>query len=46
MAVVLISCKNTMEQFYVPAKYMCNVLTNGEVFADLVSEAEAKGQRK
>ena len=46
MAVVLLSCKNTVKLLYVPAKYMCNVLTNREVFADFVSEAEAKGQRK
>lgn len=33
---VLVSCKNTVKLLYVTAKYKCNVVTNGEVFADFV----------
>lgn len=42
--VVSASCKNVVELLYVPANYMCNLLRNGEMFADLISEAEHKGQ--
>lgn len=44
MVVVLFRCKNTVELLQVPAKCMCNLLMNGEMSADLISEAEHKGQ--
>lgn len=42
--VFLASFKNVVELLYVPAKYMSNLLRNGEMFADLIYEAEHKGQ--
>lgn len=46
MAVVLVTCKNTVKLLYVPPKYMWNVFANGKVFPDFISQKEAKKQRK